>query len=149
MLFQVLLNARLPQWPDFGKQVTVSPDQGGCQTSHERRSHILLRTNHSAACWNQKKNTPTFNFSCFFFALKWLNHLPFTTRCAYMCECDEYACVQPVQHEMKNVMYAYENVCAYILSSSVFNPAGTNWEQPFREVFGCQNRIFSSLESRN
>lgn len=54
LLFPVLLNARLPQWPDSGTRVTVSPDQQDCQASHERRSYAPsgpitaqpVRTNH-------------------------------------------------------------------------------------------------------
>lgn len=89
------------------------------------------RTNHSAAYSNWDK-PPTFILSCFHFALKSLYHLPFTTRCAYMCECE---CMCPV----------YENVCTDSLSSSVLffcYPAGTNWWQPLLEPLWLSEPFF-------
>lgn len=62
LLFQVLLNARLPRWPDSGTRVTASPDQRDCQASRKRRSHILPPwTNHSAACSHRKRYLPSFS----------------------------------------------------------------------------------------
>lgn len=82
LLFPVLLNARLPRWPDSGTRVTASPDQRDCQASRKRRSHILPPMDQSQRGLFALEKTPTFILPCFLFALK-----PFLSSTLYYQKC--------------------------------------------------------------
>lgn len=143
LLYQVLLNARLPRWPGFGTPVTTSPDQRDCQASREKDNCKFLRTNHSAACSNmggkkQTKKTPTFNLS-YFLSTKSLYHLFVITRCAYMCECEwVHVCMCPTCCCVR-YRYAYETfwvpVCVLPCWYKLVTALCLN-------LFGCQRSVF-------
>lgn len=118
-LFQVLLNARLPRWPDSGTRVTASPDQRDCQASRERRSHIPfpppVQLQHRLSEPDKKNLLST----CFMLPL--CNEisiiyplLPDVHTCVNV---SEYACVKHV-HVYSRCMHM--KVCTDFLSSSVF-----------------------------
>lgn len=117
--FKFCLSARLPRWPDPGTRVTASPDQRDCQAfaNPHRPQRSLVEPD---------KHLP----STFHTAFNSLYHLPFTTRCAYMCE---FWVSTLVSNTFVCTVCECVWGCVHRLSEFVFYPAGTHWWQPLLE----------------